>query len=249
MAYDESFADPTEDTAYFVDSYDEAYDESSDEAYDESSDEAYDEATRRRYRKPPVASGRYNTRPSRPYQGRATLNTPAGPASLKLPTDLVRRDELRSALAAIGSDIKKNSQAVLKINANLNDLNGKDGKSTHALSRRLAETDRKVTALQQQQLFSLLMPARVEEITTTNPEINGGKPLTQVVDSMKVDNTNTLMMNMLATGLGGQGNAMQSMLPMMLLATQRETTIGGAGSSSNVLVPFMIMSMMNNTGK
>ncbi len=249
MAYDESFADPTEDNAYFVDSYDEAYDESSNEAYDEGSDEAYDEATRRRYRKPPVASGRYNNRPSRPYQGRATLSTPAGPASLKLPADLVRKDELRSALAAIGSDIKKNSQAVLKLNANLNDLNGKDGKSTHALSKRLAETDRKVTALQQQQLLSLLMPTRIEEITTTNAGINDGKPVVQAVDSMKVDNTNAVIMNMLGAGLGGAGNSMQSMLPMILLMTQRETTIGSANNSSSILVPMMMMSMMSTAGK
>lgn len=249
MAYDESFAEALEDSTYLLDGYDESYDtDSSDESYDpDSSDESYDEAHRRRgYRRPPVANGRYNNRPNRPYQGRATLNTPAGPASLKLPTDLVRKDELRIALAAIGSDIKKNSQAVLKINANLNDLNSKDGKSTHSLSKRLSETDRKITALQQQQLFSLLLPARIEEITTTNPDINGGRPTTQAVDSMKIDNTNSLLLTMMSGGFGGLngGGGAASMLPMILLMTQRETTIGGSGGN-NLLMPLVLMSMMN----
>ncbi|MBD2768078.1 hypothetical protein IC235_09265 [Hymenobacter sp. BT664] len=245
MAYDESFAETLEDSTYTLEAYDEAYDNESDEAYDNESDEAYDEATRRRYRRPPVAKGRYN-RPSRPYTGRATLNTPAGPASLKLPADLVRKDELRAALAAISSDIKKNSQAVLKINANLNDLNGKDGKSTNALSKRITETDRKIAALQQQQLFSLLLPTRIEEITIQDPNGTDGTRLrTEKVDSIKVDNTNALMVSMMSGGFGGGGNSMTSMMPMLLLLTQKENTIGGSGSKDNTMMMVMMMMMMN----
>lgn len=245
-----------------ADDYDSAY-ESDDESFGESDDEDYSERSRRggrpfsSSRRPNVrgASGRpFGRTPVSPYQGRGTINTPAGSAQVALPKDLVSKKEFQ----ALEKKVLANNQAILKNGKGITGLNDNVKKLDRDLSarisdqaKRVADNKKAIGNAQQAQLFSAILPPKINNITFSEAPVVGAA----VGASASFDMTTAMLPALLTGGMGtgsGSGASGQNdmMMPLVLLAASGalgggNTSTSGSSDNTGLMLALVFMLMGN----
>lgn len=219
-----SYYDEDVEDAY-METDDDAYDAYDDDAYDDDAydDDAYDDDASERRKK----SNRTNTargakgkhmKPglARPYRGSATMNTPAGQAKVKLPSDLVSKKEFK----ALEVRVVANNEAIIKNGKAIDVLNANTKKLEQRLDKMTAANKKQFSSINQ----GLMMSALIQpSLTSFTPQ--GGAEVK--VSNSAFDSTSALLPMLFSGGMGGGGGSNDMMLPMMMIALQ------GQGSSSN----------------
>lgn len=174
----------------------------------------------------------------RPFQGAGTINTPAGTANVSLPQNLATKAELQ----ALEQKVLANNKAILANGQAINRTNQNVKQMDTDLRRRIADNAKNIANVQQAQMFSALLPPKLEELTVgTN---------TSTVTDAKFNMTSALLPALLTGGLGGSGSGASSgstdmMLPIMLIAASGGLG-GGSSSGDNSTMILALALMMGN---
>jgi hypothetical protein len=245
-------------------SYDESYDEAWDESYDEgeSYDESYDEAEALpllgtltgipgiasvlsgitglgRARRPlpsvrlPVASSGVS---------KATLSTPAGSATINLPSALVRQDEFRAVTQRLQEGINRNTG---RLNTVADDL----GKLRRDFTAVETDTRKRLDKVQKDTRRALVVSDKKQ--TAALARLRKDQSSQQMTNLMIVMLMQSQQQSQFAdhthsvdgkvVGEGGGDNTMMMMLPMMMMGDS-----GGLGGDNAMMMAMMVMIMAQN---
>ena len=249
--------DYDDDESFDEDDYDdEDYDD--DEFFDEDDydDEDYDDDEslaegdgefffRRRHRRRRRRRRRARLRRARAAKARrlstnirgirkATVRTPAGKASIRLPKAVVTKEELKKSLAKVGMEIRKNGKAITRLGSNIRKVdkssisrvNGLEGK----LSKFEKKTKKDIDAAKQQALLPLLLQSTPKpQSATLTPAadqtgVPAGSTKYSITNTEYASDDNTLLLLLLAGGLSGGGSGglfgggSNSLLPILLIS-------------------------------
>ncbi len=183
-----------------------------------------------------------------PRPGPGTIQTPAGSASVKLPDNLATKQELR----ALEERVLANNKAILVNGKAINRINENMKKMDASVNRRINEQRKTIDSLKQAQMFSLLLPPKLEEIKAT-VSLDGNGVSTSKVTESRFNMTSALlpalMTGSFGSGMGGgsgsSSGSSDMMLPMILLASSGGFG-GSGGSSDNSAMMLALVMMMGN---
>lgn len=219
--------------------YEEGYDE---EAYE---DDAYDlgesNLLSRVRQIPRVVASLMGRVPTTPYRGNAILNTPAGPANVEMPPDLVSKREFK----ALEEKVLANNRAILVAGKAIGGINLNTKKLEQGFLKNASLNRKKFQAIQQGQMFSALLPPKLTSLTTSA----GSAPGKQTVTATEYDLMTTLLPMIVSGGIGGgsgkgDGSSnMNMMLPLILIMNDKDKASNTG--TDNTLLMVMMMMMMN----
>lgn len=263
--YDDSYLDT--DFEDYDDDYDD-YEDDYDDDYEDNFDEDYEDdlsEKRRRWSLFKGRSKRKNARGARgrrfgkgrksPYRGKGIIRTPAGSAKVSLPRNLATQQQL----AALEKKVLANNKAILGNGKAINTLNSSTKRLDSGLISQAKKTDgigKKISGIQQGQLFSAILPPKLTEVTINKEtgegavgSIDDSKTQTASIKSAKFDTMSSLLPALMSGGLGGtssggKNDQMNMMLPLVLLMTQNNNNSGGSNDNTTLLL-VLAMTMMN----
>ena len=238
---DESFGeddyddeDYDDDESFDEDDYDdEDYDD--DEGLAESDGEFFFRRRRRRarLRRARAAKARRLSTNIRGIR-KATVRTPAGKASIRLPKAVVTKEELKKSLAKVGMEIRKNGKAITRLGSNIRKVDQSSLKRVNGLEGKLSKFEKKtkkdIDAAKQQALLPLLLqstPKPKSATLTPAADQNGvpaGSTKVNITNTEYESDDNTLLLLLLAGGLSGGGSGglfgggSNSLLPILLIS-------------------------------
>lgn len=252
MNYDELNGD-----AILFDAEDSFFDPEDYESYTEeeedysTQDEDYAEWRNRRGRRTRNARGAHGSRMSRTdagrYQGRGTIDTPAGKAQVTLPPDLVSKREFK----ALEAKVLANNRAILKNGKAIDVLNSNGKRLDDGLLGQRKSIDgfrRRLQGLQNSQLFSVLLPPKLEKITVTSAvptDTTEERPAEVAVKNANFDTMSALLPLMLSGSLGGNNSGASDgqnmMLPLLLILNDRDKDRKDKQDNTLLLLAMMMM--------
>lgn len=164
------------------------------------------------------------TRPNAPTGvSSATLATPQGQATLRLPSPLVTRDEFQRAIGPMQASIERVAQRA-------NTLDQDVGKLSKRVGTVLADTRKEV---EQAKLHTAREIGRLRKDTVVRIE---------KLKRAQNDRLNMIMMMtmMMGDGSGSSGDDMLMFLPMMMMSGDQ----GGGGGDNNTMMMLAMVMMM-----
>lgn len=185
--------DYDDDESFYEDDYDDDdYDD--DEGLAESNGEGFFPRHRRRARLSRARTAKAR-RLSTGVKGirRATVRTPAGKASIRLPMAVVTKEELKKSFAKVGMEIRKNGKAITRLSSNirrvdkssLSRVSGLEGK----LSKFEKNTNQKIDEAKQQAILPLLRQSKPKLKTIT---LDDGK--SQTIKNAEYESINNTLL-------------------------------------------------------
>jgi hypothetical protein len=179
---------------------------------------------------PPV-----NVSPAGPGVSTATLQTPQGSATLRLPQPVVTRQELENVLKPIQEGINRDAARVNTISREIEDLRTRVGavvadtqrdvgqlktslkKSQSAQRAAIARLRREQSNQQTMSLLmTVMMQGQVRRLVENHEHVSGAVEFTD-----GGDNTALMFLPLMMSGGGGGDSSMSMMLPMMMLAMNK----------------------------
>lgn len=252
MNYDELNGD-----AILFDTEDSLFDAADYESYSEDEEdyaeptEDYAEWRIGRGRRTRTARGAHGSRMARTdagwYQGKGTISTPAGKAQVTLPPDLVSKREFK----ALEAKVLANNRAILKNGKAIDVLNSNSKRLDDGLSSQHKSIDKfkkSLQGLQNSQLFSVLLPPRLEKVTVTSAipaDTSKERPAEVAVENTSFDTMTSLLPLMLSGSLGGATNGnnpgQNMMLPLLLILNDRDKDRKDKNDNTLLLLAMMMM--------
>lgn len=225
------------------DDYEALYEEDDDDEgvfYDDDEGLAEDDAERRyfrrgrrrrtysrpRLRRTRVAQGRSLGRGIRGLR-QATLQTPRGSATIRLPMSVVTKTELKRKLDEIGKLISQNGKAIKEQEKSIRKVDKFHRSRVTGLESRLSKfeksVDKKISAAQQQALLPLLLqsPPELKTLTVDAGTPVGGNTQYTVTNAEFTEEDNMILLLALAGSGGGGlfgGGSSNQLVTTLLLA-------------------------------